>query len=157
MSAYGADPNIVGRGLTANSAHFSIVGVAPPEFSGVWLESPVDMWIPLMMQADVRYAQNYSESDADDQKPWIPQEGIRWLDVVGRRPESAGAAVAATLQTSYQQIVGREAEHIGDPDRRRRLLQLRLVPEPFSHGFSNLRTRFAPPLFALFGMAAPFS
>ena len=63
-----------------NGARFTIVGVAPPGFAGVWLESPVDVWMPVMMQADVRYAQNFSADERRLLKPWLPQNGMRWLD-----------------------------------------------------------------------------
>ena len=67
-------------------------------------------------------------------------------------PQSAG--IAAALEAAFATTVAAEADRIGDPDRRARRLRQRLVLEPFGGGFSNLRTRFAPPLFALFGMAA---
>jgi predicted permease len=105
------------------------------------------------MQADVRYAQNYSNDDADPAKPFVPQEGIRWLDIVGRQATPQAAGMAPALEAAYATTVAAEAERIGDPDRRARRLRQRLVLEPFGRGFSNLRTRFAPPLFALFGMA----
>jgi predicted permease len=148
----GAAPDVVGRGLTLNGAPFTIVGVADPAFSGVWLESPVEVWIPLMMQADVHYAQNFSDSDADPDKPWIPQAGIRWLDIVGRQTKT-GAELAPTLDAFYRRTVALEAEHIGDRNFRDRFLQQRLVLQPFGQGFSNLRARFVPSLFALLGMA----
>ena len=45
----------IGRELTLNGAGFTIIGVAPPGFAGVWLESPVEVWVPVMMQAVIRY------------------------------------------------------------------------------------------------------
>ena len=29
---------------------FTIIGVGPPDFTGVWLELPVDIWVPLTAQ-----------------------------------------------------------------------------------------------------------
>jgi predicted permease len=152
LRRFGGGPDVVGRGLTLNGVHFTIVGVTEPGFSGVWLEAPADVWIPLMMQAEVHYAQNFSDSDADADKPWIPQEGIRWLDIVGR--EGRPGATIAALDTAYRQTIAREAEHIGDSTYRDRFVQQRLMLQPFGQGFSNLRTRFAPPLIALLAMAA---
>jgi predicted permease len=152
--AFEADPAIVGRGLTINGVAFTIVGVSAPGFSGVWLESPAEVWIPLVMQGDVRYAQNYSNDDADPSSPFLPQQGIRWLDVVGRQAMPQAAGLAATLETAFKRTVAAEAARIDDANRRARRLRQRLVVEPFGQGFSNLRTRFAPPLFALVGMAA---
>ena len=65
-------------------------------FTGVWLESPVDVWIPVMMQADVRYVQNFSAENADILKPWVPQNGLRWLELLtaGRSRRRAGVGGA---------------------------------------------------------------
>jgi predicted permease len=151
LRAFGGASDVLGRGLSINGAHFTIVGVAAQGFSGVWLESPADLWIPLMMQTDVHYAQNYSDSDADPQKPWLSQEGIRWLDVVGR---GTNRAIATAIETAFQRTVAHEAESISESDRRARFIQQRLTITPVGQGFSNLRTQFVQPLFAVFGMAA---
>jgi predicted permease len=146
------DADVVGRGITLNGTWFTIVGVSAPGFAGVWLESPVDAWIPLVMQGDARYAQNYSNDDADPSSPFTPQEGIRWLDVVGRQAMPQVTGMAAALETAFAATVASEAERIDDAALRARRLRDRLILEPFEHGFSNLRTRFTPPLLALFGM-----
>jgi predicted permease len=151
--AFGADETVIGRILTVNGQPLTIVGVAPAGFSGVWLESPVDLWIPLMMQDEVHYRQNYSASGASSLKPWVPQESLRWLDLVGRKADAAGTSTAVALTSAFQGLVSRAAE--GMPEAlRTRFRQQRLALLPFGRGFSNLRTNFAPPLFALFGMAA---
>jgi predicted permease len=146
---FGADPHVVGRTLTVNGRSLTIVGVAPAGFSGVWLESPVDLWVPLMMQQDVRYRQNYSASDARPLEPWIPQDGIRWLDVIGRQDETGRMATA--LKSSYEH---RLDERVSDPATRERLRRQGIRLQPFSQGFSNLRGNFGPALYALFGMAS---
>src|SRR5205823_735159 len=75
---------------------------------------------------------------------------IRWLDVVGR---GTNRAMTASIETAYQRTVAREAESISEPNRRARFVQQRLTITPVGRGFSNLRTQFGPPLFAVFGMA----
>jgi hypothetical protein len=82
----GGSPAVLGRSIDLNGAPFTIVGMAPPGFNGLWLESPVDTWIPLMMQAAAHYQQNFSSSNTNEDKPWPNQEGIRWLDVMVRTP-----------------------------------------------------------------------
>jgi predicted permease len=153
LDAFGGATDVVGRELVINGTHFTVVGVSEPGFSGVWLESSVNVWVPLAMQADVRYARNFSNDGADGNKPWLPQENIRWLDVIGRRTSSNAAQVAAALTTRYEQILAREAESIGDPARHERVLKQRLILGPFGQGFSSLRDQFASPLFVLAGMA----
>jgi predicted permease len=151
--AFGGDETVIGRIFTVNGQPLTIVGVAPVGFSGVWLESPVDLWIPLMMQDEVHYRQNYSASGASSIKPWVPQANLRWLDLVGRKADAAGTSSAIALTSAFQGLVSRAAEDVPEA-LRARFRQQRLALAPFGRGFSNLRTNFAPPLFALLGLAA---
>src|SRR5438046_5977797 len=96
--------------MVLNGTHFTIVGVGPRSFAGVWIETPVDVSIPLMMQADVRYAQHFSASNSDYVKPWIPQEGVRWLDLILRVKRGAEAAAVASVNSIFQQWVRQEAD-----------------------------------------------
>jgi predicted permease len=147
---FGGSAGVLGRGLTLNGAHVTIVGVAPAGFTGMWLESPADVWIPLPMQPIVRYAQNFSTSDGSDPgKPWLGQDEIRWLNLVVRGRANGGA-----LDTVFRQSVPRQAEAISSPEARRLFLQLRLSLNPIARGFSNLRAQYTAPLFALMAMVA---
>ena len=87
-------PEAVGRTITINGATLTIVGVTAPSFFGAILapRNP-DIWLPLMMQPSVRYASNASNDDtADPRRPWPPQRGIEWLDVMARVPEPGRSA-----------------------------------------------------------------
>ncbi len=137
---FGGDPGIAGRSLTINGASFTIVGVGPQAFDGVWLESPVDVWVPLSMQSAVKYSQNFSADRADQNRPWLSQDQIWWLDVIARARPDRAAVVAAAFTAGVQDVIPR-------PDVRIRL-------EPFAKGFSTFRQRFETPLFVLVGMAA---
>ena len=150
---FAASPDILGRGIALNGAHFTIVGVAPPGFSGVWADSPAEVWIPLMMQAAVRYAGNRSSHNGDDDKPWPPQEEILWLDIVARIPADRMASEGAHLSVAFQQ----ELTHVaalygGDTIRRRAILAQHLELEPAGRGFSYLRRHFTRPLLVLMAM-----
>ena len=59
---FAGDPGVLGRTVKLNGAAFTIVGVAPPGFFGVSVGDTPDLWLPLMMQAEVRYAQNASNA-----------------------------------------------------------------------------------------------
>ena len=148
---YNAAADAIGRDLTLNGVHFTIVGVMPPGFSGVWLESPVEAWIPVMMQADVKYTQNFSAENADFLKPWIPQSGLRWLDLVTRASRADGAEQAA-LNAAFRPVLLEEVDQIADVKERALRLDRRIVLEPFGAGFSNLRAQFRSPLYALLAM-----
>jgi predicted permease len=150
---FSASADVLGRELTLNGVRFAIVGVAPPDFTGVWLESPVDIWIPAMMQADVRYTQNFSAENADFLKPWIPQDGLRWLEMLTRATRTDGPEVVA-LNTVYRQELLQQIEALANPEERKLMLARHLIVAPFAHGTSALRTQFRAPLFALMGMVA---
>lgn len=148
---FNAAPDVIGRDITFNGVHFAIVGVTPPGFSGLWLESPVEAWIPVMMQADVKYTQNFSAENADFLQPWIPQKGLRWLDVLTRADRADGPESAA-LNATFRPMLLEEVDQIADVKERALRLDRRIVLEPFGMGFSNLREQFRSPLYALLAM-----
>jgi predicted permease len=144
--------DVLGRTLTLNGARFAIVGVAQPQFRGVFLEAPTDVWIPTMMQADVRYYQNFSNNNADAEETWVPQEGIMWLDIVLRADSAKKAQLLAALDAAYRQQLTAQSESIGDARQRAIFLDQRLVLQSFQQGQSRFRDRFTTLLFVLMGM-----
>ena len=64
-----AASDVIGRTLLVNGTSLTVVGIAPPGFQGTWVDAPADLFVPLMMQHDLRYAQNYSAHGGDDTKP----------------------------------------------------------------------------------------
>ena len=90
---FGGAADAIGRSLTINGANFTIAGVAPEGFNGVWLELPVDVWTPIAMDRAVKYSANFSTASMCPDgclvhpfKPWYPQDGVWWLDVMARVP-----------------------------------------------------------------------
>src|SRR5262249_5836344 len=69
---FGSDPAVVGRSIVLNFHRYTIVGVAPQDFMGARLD-PIDVWLPLAMEPNVRPGSKRLE-DRDD---W-------WLAGVGR-------------------------------------------------------------------------
>ena len=102
------------------------------------LSTAIDIWVPLMMQADLRYTQNFSAENADILKPWVPQNGLRWLELLVRA-DSPGGREAAALNAVFRPILLEELGRITDPEERTLALDRRLVLEPFAHGSSTLR------------------
>jgi macrolide transport system ATP-binding/permease protein len=150
---FNAAPDAIGKDITFNGTRFTVVGVAPPGFAGVWLESPVDAWLPLMMQADVRYVQNFSAENADMLKPWVPQDGLRWLELMLRADRPDGQEAAA-LNAVFRPLLLQEVDRIDNPEQRKLTLDRSLALAPFAHGSSTLRAQFRTPLFALMAMVA---
>lgn len=54
---FGGDANLVGGTLKLNEVRYTIVGIAPEGFGGT-TPDPADVWIPMMMQGNVRPGSN---------------------------------------------------------------------------------------------------
>ena len=131
--------DVVGRPLTINGAPFTIIGVGPPDFTGAWLELPVDIWVPLTAQATVKYSQDFTADNADTSRPFLAQPNIWWLHVVVRAPEDKVAATRGAFNATMTALMQQEAG---------------LVLDPFTRGFSRLRREFRLPLYALIALAS---
>ncbi len=149
---FAGSSDVIGHTLTLDGARFTIIGVAAPQFRGVFLESPTDIWIPVMMQADVGYHQNFSDNDGDSEKSWIPQIGLTWLDIILRANPAGKAQALAVLDGAFRQQLTAQSESISDPHQRKLFLDQRLVLQSFELGQSRFRDRFTPLLYVLMGM-----
>jgi predicted permease len=150
-----ASEDAVGTTLAINGTVFTVVGIAQRQFFGTTLavRSP-DVWIPLMMQPVVRYAQNASSHDgADTRKPWPPQETIEWLSAFVRVPRGTDPSTIAAALTVQRQ---READTVfpgsGFENMRETVRSERVLLEPASRGLSPFRESVSSSLFVLLAM-----
>ena len=135
----GAPPNILGRSLLVGGRDFTIVGVAPPRFTGVQPSdvgaSPLDsgqLWLPL------RFAASW---------PGGPSRDQAWLTVVGRlEPGVSIADAGRTLDVAAARIAAER------PDIRKNA-QLLLRPHGFGPDDSPLEVLLIIGLF----LAVPLS
>ena len=123
--------------MTIAGTSLTIVGVAAAGFSGEWLESATDLWIPATMQHEIQYRNNYSTPDANDMKPWAAQDTLAWVRVIGRAEPGQRAAVNTAFAWIFQQGLARTAERYQSADTKQYFLSQRLTVEPFATGFSN--------------------
>jgi predicted permease len=150
-----ASETAVGSHLTVNGHAFTVIGIAEPQFFGttLTLRSP-DVWIPLVMQPIVRYAQNASSHDgADTRQPWPPQETIEWLSAFVRVPRATDPSTIAAALTVQRQ---REAVSLFSGDSFRNMRDIvrseQILLEPASRGLSPFRDTTSSSLFVLLGM-----
>lgn len=131
--SFGADPGIVGRTITLNDASFTVIGIAPRGFNGLFLERPTDIWVPLMMRPQlIPSALVISERQA------------AWLRLMGRlKPGVSLEQAQASLDLLARQI--REAN---TPPGNRNLpyYERRILLEPGGQGISYLRREMGKPL-----------
>jgi predicted permease len=98
ISRFGGSPNVVGTPANVNNVPVTIVGVLPPEFSGV--EQAVgdapDVSLPLALEPQFNAGLNAPPSR-------LSQPAFWWLEVMGRlNPASTAAQVQGNLAGVFQ-------------------------------------------------------
>lgn len=92
----GGNPDIVGRSILVNGNPFTLVGVAPAGFRGVYTGIRTDAWVPLMMQPLLRPRANLTNSS--------------WLWMFGHLKDTISIKSAQTelaaLTTTHAQELG---------------------------------------------------
>jgi predicted permease len=147
---FGRAPGVVGSELTINGAPFTIVGVTAPGFFGATVGTRYpDLWAPVMMQAEMRYAGRMSATDGDTRRPWPPQRGISWLHIILRLPSGDAASVTEGLRVAALRGVSGATPSSNTPDSRERLSATRIALTPAWRGISELRAAATAPLLVL--------
>jgi predicted permease len=147
---FGRAADVVGRGLTVNGTLFTIIGVTRPEFFGTTVEARnPDVFLPIMMQQNVRYMGNMSNIDGDINKPWPPQREIAWLAWFVRMPESAVPAVTEALNLTIKRDNAQIPGYKEEEDLRRLLDETRVTIASGARGISNVRNNMTTPLIVL--------
>jgi predicted permease len=144
---FASDPAIVGRTVRINATPMTIVGVAPRGFAGVMSATAADVFVPVMMKAQM--TPTWNELDF---------RRSRWLSLVGRlKPGVTTAQAKASLDVLYRQI--NEHELVAVPEFaaasqrfKDRYRAKTLVLHDASIGLSDVRGDFSTPLTVLMGM-----
>jgi predicted permease len=92
----GADSSVIGRSLRVNGYAFTVVGVAPPKFGGVFALLRTDAWVPMAMQSQLGRGNDLLTN---------PRPG--WLQLFARVPSgvSHDAAQRDLAQLTAQWVV----------------------------------------------------
>ena len=102
---FGGNQNILNQQLLLNGNSFTVIGVAPAEFGGAQLGVVRDLYVPMMMQAQMRPPRaGYSGEMNPD---LLKMRRNRWLYSVGRlkpgvKIEQAQSALAAIAKQQEQ-------------------------------------------------------
>jgi predicted permease len=152
---FGGAPDVVGRVVTVNGAPFTIVGVTPPGFFGVLVGVAPDYYLPIMMQQEIRYRNNASiDGQADNEKSWVVQPHISFLQLIGRlRPGVAPAQARAEMDVLYHQFAEATLSGADDKDSLITARQARLTLQRADRGISQVGD-FGQPLAILMCAAA---
>jgi len=99
QSRFGGDPGILGQTVRMNGIAYTIVGVAPASFGGMFPAVTSQMWIPLTMVEEVEPMGNRRVSGQSSGESTLQRRGTHFLWVKGRRrPGVEFEAVRAELQ-----------------------------------------------------------
>ncbi len=78
---FGADPALIGKTITINNQALTVIGVAPPQYTGMMRGLAADLWVPVMMIPQLEPQSGMS---------LLESRGNSWLFIVGRlKPEAA--------------------------------------------------------------------
>jgi predicted permease len=97
-SRLGGDPSAIGRTVSVSGHPFTVIGVAPEPFRGIYTGLQADAWVPLMMQPLLRPRSNLTNAS--------------WLWLFGRL--RAGASRDAAQQ-ELSALTARRAEELSAP------------------------------------------
>src|SRR5579862_5640404 len=96
---FGGDPQIVGKAIQINRHPYTVIGVAPRDFTGCATGLRAELWIPLPMDRDVWGGNR------------IDYRGSVWLNALGKlRAGVTKGQAEAELNTLMQEIVERFPE-----------------------------------------------
>lgn len=142
---FGRDPGVIGSTIRVNGTPIRVIGVAEAGFRGLTVGQSVDLWAPVTMQNATRYIGNFSATDAHLEKPWLLQDGIRWLTLVARVPPAASARASAAIDRQFRSELELQLPKL-DSLQRVHALREHLTLAPIPRGFSSLRGVFEDPL-----------
>jgi predicted permease len=147
MRRFAGDPQILDQTLTLNQTPMTVIGVAPPGFTGVTAFSSPDVFVPLAMKAQI----TPTWDDLDNRRS-------RWVTIIGRlRPDVSIETARARLDVTYKQVNAQELESVpafaaASEAFRERFRAKAIAVEPAGKGLSGLRRGFSTPLAVLMGM-----
>ncbi len=104
---FGADPAVIGKTLSLNAYRYTVVGVAPSEFTGTTRGTANDVYVPIMMHAQVSGCS-------------LDNRNCGWLSLIGRlKPgvsrQQAQSALGTPVDDAAKTFPGKNADNIGDP------------------------------------------
>jgi predicted permease len=144
---FAGSPAVLNQVVTVNKTPVTIVGIAPRGFAGIAATQTPDLFMPLMMKAQIT-------PTWDD----LDNRASRWVNIVGRLKPGVSPDVAkARLDVLYQQINEDELKTVplftsAPTVFHERFRAKKLVVHPAKQGLSDLRQSVQTPLFVLMAM-----
>ena len=143
MRAFSADRSVLGRSIRIGGLPVTIIGVTPPDFTGVHVGVAIDVTVPVTTMPRLR----------PERADILSRRSAHWLQIMGRlAPGQSLEQADARLQVVWPQILTDTAPP--DTPRDSGFFRHRTELLPAANGFSALRSEYASPLFVLMGLVA---
>jgi predicted permease len=142
---FGADPAILNKTLTVNGNLMTVIGVSREGFRGVQVGQTPDVFIPMMMKAQMIP----NSRGLDNRRDY-------WLAIFGRlKPGMSRAQTEEAIRPAYRSIIEEELSlrSGGSPEARQRFLDKRILLADGSKGRQILQLQTKQPFLILMGMA----
>jgi len=141
---FGAEPGILNKTLTVNGVSMTVIGVSRAGFHGVQVGQTPDVFIPMMMKAQMTPNWN----GLDDHKDY-------WLAIMGRlKPGMSSAQTEEAVRPAYRSILEEALPLMTgwSAETRQRFLDKRILLDDGSKGRQILQRDIKEPLLVLVGM-----
>ncbi len=139
---FAGSATVIGRSIALDGHSLPIIGVTPPDFSGVDVGTHFDVAIPLCAQPLFN-----EENGLNSRRQW-------WLGFMGRlKPGVSTRQAGAYLESTWPAILKATIHPGWRADTMKTYLQLRIEAKPGRTGFSQLREQVEDPLLLLLGIA----
>ncbi|MEN3332599.1 MAG: hypothetical protein V7641_1964 [Blastocatellia bacterium] len=97
---FGADPKLIDKTISLNGYPFTVIGIAPAEFSGTVRGVAPEVYVPIMMLAQAQPAWDNNV---------LTTRGFWWLNLMGRlQPGVTPPQAEAAMTALYEEIRGTE-------------------------------------------------
>jgi ABC-type antimicrobial peptide transport system permease subunit len=143
---FGGDPSVLNQSLLVNNTELTIVGIAQPGFTGIQVGQSADIFVPLMMKAQMTPERN-----------GLAEWDNYWLAILARRkPGLSMAQTEAGINAAYRPLLQEQLAQINgwDQQKRQRFLDKKVLLISGAKGRTTLQTDSGQALTALFVMVA---
>ncbi len=135
---YNGNPKAIGSTIRIEGLPFTVIGIAPPRFSGLIVDADRDVMIPIFAIGRPN------------------REGTRvWLTIFGRlKPSVTLSQARASMTTLWPPIQQTTVPPGYEGARRERYFARKIKLQPAATGISFMRGRFSRPLLVLLGVVS---
>ncbi len=105
QNRFGGSLDVIGKTLEISGFDYTVIGVAPRNFTGIVPGLPADFWVPLVMVEQFVFSGVQATTDMDPGTTRLTRRGSRWLLVKGRLKDGRTIEEArAQIETIYARL-----------------------------------------------------